>query len=223
MGNQIDFYWYSRAISYLICIPVFIGLNRFSKIDPSFRPFYLVVFCDFFTEVLYEILSRTIQTNSISYNFYNLVVFYIIVGQFIKWGLLKTKQFLVIFGGSFVLGVWLFDNLIINSLWDFNSYNILVIASLLCFFSLSAVSKIHFNVKREKTRNIMYAIAFVWVVKYLLVIISEISWFFFNGLGARFNWKLTTLVFISGGLINIAYAVIALWIPKKREYSWLSR
>jgi hypothetical protein len=78
-------------------------------------------------------------------------------------------------------------------------------------------------VKREKTRNIMYAIAFVWVVKYLLVIISEISWFFFNGLGARFNWKLTTLVFISGGLINIAYAVIALWIPKKREYSWLSR
>jgi hypothetical protein len=223
MENQVDFYWYSRAISYLICIPVFIGINRFSKIDPSFRPFYLVVFYDFFTEVLYEILSRTIQTNSISYNLYNLVVFFIIGIQFIKWGLLGAKQILVIFWGVFVLGVWVVDNLVLNSLWNFNSYNILVIASLLCFFSLDAISKIHLTVKREKTRNIMFAIVFVWVVKYLLVIVSETSWFFFNGLGARFNWKLTTLVFISGSLINISYAVIALWIPKKQEYSWLSR
>jgi hypothetical protein len=182
-----------------------------------------VVFYDFFIGVLNEILSRTIQTNSISYNFYNLVVFYIILGQFIKWGLLKTKQFLVILGGIFVLGVWLFDNLVINSLGDFNSYNVLVIASLLCFFSLGVIGKIHLTVKREKTRNIMCAIVFVWLVKYLLVIISEIGWFFFNGFGARFNWKLTTLVFVSGGIINVAYAVIALWIPKKREYLWLSR
>lgn len=221
MENEVVTYWYYRSIAYLIIIPFLIGVFRYKKIDSSFRPFYFVIFFDFFTEVLYEILTRTVHTNAISYNFYNLVVFFLIGTQLIRWGALTAKSWWTIFVGCFVLVFWTWDNLIVNTLWTFNSKNIILISSIICLFLIRTISNVHLIIKKERQREIIYAIVSIWVVKYLFLIISETSWLFFGNLGTSFSWNLGNLAIYSGALFNIAYAVIALWIPKKRKYSWL--
>jgi hypothetical protein len=221
--DQEKFYLYSRLLSYTIVIPVAIGIVRYKKIDPSFRPFFLLVFFDFFTEILYEVLSRTIETNSISYNFYNLVAFFIIGKQLVMWGLLNSKSLITIFVGAITFIFWVWDNLFLNSLWSFNSYNILLIAVLICLFSIQAISKLSLVIKNEKRRNLVFVIIGIWVSKYIILIVTEISWVSFKSLGQNFFLKTTYLALFAGAIFNLAYALIALWVPKKREFSWLSR
>lgn len=222
MNTLEETYWIIRIIAYLVIIPATIGVFRFNKIDRNFQPFFILIFFDFFTELLFEILSRVIHTNSISYNTYNLVSFFIIMSQFSRWNLLRVNTWSGRLLGFLVLIYWIADNFFLHSIWSFNSYSIIVIASLICFFSLRAINKVSFIMKSERFKNIVYITTTAWVIKYMLLIISEFSWIFFSGLSDGFHNFLVTLVAFFGGAINVVYSIVALWIPKKRKYSWLS-
>lgn len=216
------FYWTLRFIAYLIIFPTAIGFIRFKKIEPTFRPFFVLVFYDLFTEILYEILTRTVHTNSISYNFYSLNACLIIGYQLYKWNFLDIKSWALRFWVVFIVCFWVIDNLWRNSLWEFNPLSAIFTAMLVCVFSIRAASKVATKIKNHKTRGLIYIIITTWVVKYMILVVAETGWLFFHNLSVTFNNNLSTLETYFGGIVNIIYTIVALWIPKKRKYSWLS-
>lgn len=222
MSNYEIYYWAARGVSYLIIIPAIIGFVRFTKIDRGFIPFFFLVFLDLLTEINFEILSRTLGTNSISNNFYFLVSFYIILWQFIRWGFFELKNWWMIFISILMLTTWIVENLIISSLLNFNSYCVVINAGFILILSIQALSKISFLFKKEATKKLIFLILSIWVLKYTQLIITETSWIFLQNLSFEFNVSLGILGMFVNAMTNLAYLLIAIWIPKKRKYSWFS-
>lgn len=222
MSNYEIYYWASRGVSYLIIIPAIIGFFRFTKIERAFAPFFVLVFFDLLTEINFEILTRTVGTNSISSNFYFIVSFYIILWQLLQWGVFKITSWWTIFTSVVVLSTWIIENLIISSLWKFNSYCTVINAGFVLILSIQALSKISFLVKKESTKKLIFLLLAIWILKYAQLIVSETSWIIYQALSFEFNVNLGILGMCINGLTNLVYLLIAIWIPKKRKYSWLS-
>ena len=222
MSNYEIYYWASRSASYLIIIPAIIGFFRFTKIDRAFVPFFFLVFFDLLTEINFEILTRTLGTNSISSNFYFIVSFYIILWHLLQWGVLEIKNWWTIFTSVVVLSTWIIENLIIRSLWKFNSYCTVISSGFVLILSIQALSKISFLVKKETAKKLIFLLLAIWILKYAQLIVSETSWIIYQGLSFEFNVNLGILGMCINGLTNLVYLLIAIWVPKKRKYSWLS-
>lgn len=222
MSNYEIYYWASRSASYLIIIPAIIGFFRFTKIDRAFVPFFFLVFFDLLTEINFEILTRTLGTNSISSNFYFIVSFYIILWHLLQWGVIEIKNWWTIFTSVVVLSTWIIENLIISSLWKFNSYCTVISSGFVLILSIQALSKISFLVKKETAKKLIFLLLAIWILKYAQLIVSETSWIIYQGLSFEFNVNLGILGMCINGLTNLVYLLIAIWVPKKRKYSWLS-
>lgn len=222
VSNYEIYYWASRGISYLIIFPSIIGFFRFTKIERAFAPFFVLVFFELLTEINFEILTRTVGTNSISSNFYFIVSFYIILWQLLQWGVFKITSWWTIFTSVVVLSAWIIENLIISSLWKFNSYCTVINAGFVLILSIQAISKISFLVKKETTKKLIFLMLSIWILKYAQLIITETSWIIYQDFSFEFNVNLGILGMCINGLTNLVYLLIAIWIPKKRKYSWLS-
>lgn len=222
VSNYEIYYWGVRGVSYLIIIPAIIGIVRFTKIDRAFVPFFILVFFDLLIEISFEILTRTVGTNSISSNFYFIVSFYIILWQLLQWGFIKITSWWTIFTSVVVLSAWIIENLIISSLWKFNSYCTVINSGFVIILSIQALSKISFWVKKEATKKVIFLMLAIWILKYIQLIIADTSWIVYQDLGFEFNLNLVILGMCINGLTNLVYLLIAIWVPKKRKYSWLS-
>lgn len=215
-------YWFIRCIDYFILVPVIIGIIRLRKIDLDFFPFLLLLFYDFTNELLFEILTRTIHTNSISSNVYVLVSFYILLFQLVRWGVIPYKKQIAFLVFLVLFLLWLIENTVFSSLWQFNPYNKILFAVCSIFLCLYAIGLSPFLIRKNEKRITVLIICIAWILKHVILIISEIFLLYTGDSSLFFQQNLINLVVFSCLLVNILYTIAVVWIPKKRKYTWLS-
>lgn len=216
-------YWLSRSFDYLIIIPFITGLVRYKKIDPAFRPFFFFIGYSVFNETLFEILVRTIHTNSINSNIYWLVIFFILVFQLKKWKLfeLNSQSEKWLYIG--VVLIWAAENLFYSSLWNFNSVSVVVILFLLIILISRAIGGLANCIMETSRRNVIYLICGSLIFEFTIKCISEIFWNYGLSHSVLFRNSIMNLGSLSVIIVYTLQTIAIIWIPKKREYTWLSR
>src|SRR6476659_6418242 len=109
-------------LSEFVFIPLVVALIRYRKIDPSFRPFILLLALGFINQLLGYILILLYHTNVVTFNVFQLVECLLILYQFKRWGFLKTRPALLnlLFVASLIF--WLVQNIVLGKLQELSPY-----------------------------------------------------------------------------------------------------
>lgn len=216
-------YWTARIIDYVIIVPFITGLFRFRKVDDMFHPFFYLLFYYVFNEfVLFEILSRVIHTNSINYNIYWVVIFFLIIYQLKKWELLclGARSEKLLYGAVVVFWIW--DNLYHSTLWNFNSLSKIVLCFVLTVLNVRAIGHLSVRTFSFGLRKAMFLICSTLIFEFTVKIIGEIFWQYGLIRSTSFQNNVILLESLSGVLVATIFTIAIIWMPKKREYTWLS-
>ena len=163
------------------------------------------------------------RTNAPNTNVYLLLSTLVIVYQLKVWGAIRLKRgFAYLCVLTFVL-LWGYENFIYSSVWNFNSYTAILFYLLIVILSVRTLGQNIASNEKYQINRVVFLICMAFIIKYTSSIIIELFWIYgltSSSIFLRSVYRLTTYVNL---LVNIFYAIAVLWIPKKREYTWLSR
>lgn len=216
-------YWILRAINYTAVISVIFSIVRWKSIEKNYVPVVLFMWIALLDEVVSDISIYFFRTNAPNTNVYLLLSTLVIVYQLKVWGAIRLKRgFAYLCVLTFVL-LWGYENFIYSSVWNFNSYTAILFYLLIVILSVRTLGQNIASNEKYQINRVVFLICMAFIIKYTSSIIIELFWIYgltSSSIFLRSVYRLTTYVNL---LVNIFYAIAVLWIPKKREYTWLSR
>jgi hypothetical protein len=152
-------------------LPLAIAGIRYKRIDPSYRPFILLLLLGFVNETANYLSIKFWGTNSISFNLFHLVECWLILCQFKVWGFFKNKKVYIALLVVTSLA-WLVENFIYSTILTFNPYFRILYAFLI---ELIIANRIIYVIT-EKTsivKNAKFLICIGLIIVFMYQIIFE--------------------------------------------------
>jgi hypothetical protein len=214
-------YYVAVGLGYSITIAVVIGLIRFNKVLPAYRPFIIILCLGFINHTLSVILSETIRNNSVNSNIYILFESLLYLLLFKNWGAFNKKIILFYSLFIFLSGLWIYDNLIWHSLLVTNSLFRIVYSFVLIFLSIGQLNKLIVTAKKNLFYNAIFLICCGIIIYFSYKAIIEV--FFFARIKAsdQFYINIITILVFVNLFVNLIFAWAVLWIPKKQKSTLL--
>jgi hypothetical protein len=209
----------SFLLSFTIAIPAIIGLFRYRLADKQYRPFVWICCLLTLNELLMFVLIQLKIFTFISYNLAIPLVCFLYLLQFKRWGLFVGKQYW--FGGLFaiLMVVWIADHFIING-YRLNTRTVYfrVCYSLtLVLLSVNSINRQIVSEKKSLLQNSRFLICMGLTIYYTYRIIVDA--FSIKGMSQPFLMQLGDFSrYLLVGL-NLLFAIAALWIPTKKNYT----
>lgn len=206
-------------LSITIAIPAIIGLWRYRLTDQQYRPFIWICCLLTMNELLMFVLIKMKVFTFISYNLAIPIVCFLYLLLFKRWGLFTGKKYLFpLLFGSLML-IWIADHFFINGY----RLNVRTTYFRVCYsltLVMLAVNSINRQIVSEK-KNLLYNSRFLicigLVVYYTYRIIVDA--FSLKGMSQSFLLQLGDFSrYLLIGL-NLTFALAALWIPAKKNYT----
>ena len=212
-------------LSLSIGFAVIIGIVRFRRIDPSYYPFLLNCSVALAVEILNYILTREGHPDAfvLVQNIFSYLDFYLFLWLFHNWGLFNRKKstFITIAGVFFV--IWMLEGLISTGFVKHNVYFFTLYSFALIFFSVSTFNKAVVHERISIFKNPKFWICIGLIIFYsffILVVVTSISLFNVK-VSREFRRGLQAIAVYSNLLVNLLYAVAAIWIPRKKNFTSL--
>lgn len=212
-----------RAFNYLVIISVIISLFKVNKIDKKFLPFFFLIWLNLLNEILSDLIANYFKTNAPNSNIYVLVSEFFVLCQLQIWSRAKLKR---IYSWSLIgilAFIWGYENILYSTLWKFNSYSTIFFYFVIVVFTAQVLSQNIFTRSKGIIGKTIFILCSAFLLKYAVSIVVEIFWLYGANLSDAFLKNIYWIVSYVNLLVNIIYAIAVIWVPKKREYTWLSR
>ena len=214
-------YYVSVGIGYSIVIASAIGLIRFNKILPLYRPFIIILFLGLINHTLSVIFNETIRNNAVNSNVYVLGESLLYLFLFKNWGAFNKKNTLFYSLFIFLTGLWVYDNLIWHSLHITNSLFRIVSSFILIFLSIGELNKLIITAKKNLFYNAIFLICCGIIIYFSYKAIIEVFFFIQLKASQQFYINIFAILVFVNLFVNLIFAWAVLWIPKKQKSTLL--
>lgn len=209
----------SFLFSITIAIPAIIGLYRYQSIDSRYRPFVWICCTLTLNEILMFVLIQNHIYTFITYNTVIIFVCAMYLALFKSWGLFVGKKYLppVLFG--LLLVIWITDHFIIEGyrLNKRTAYFRVFYSLTLVILSVNTINRLIISEKKNLLKNSRFLICIGLVIYFTYRIIVDA--FSLKGMSQPFLLQLGDFSrYLLVGL-NLIFALAALWIPVKKNYT----
>lgn len=218
MSDSLKF-WLSLSIVFAVII----GIIRFRKIDPSYYPFIYRVSLSLTVELTRRVLLLQNNYNAATLvtNLFALADFMLFAWLFHNWGLLKRDK--ALYTGlllSFLI-VWCLATFSsTKGAFSPNLYFRILYSFALIFFSVTTLNTLIINTRRGMLKNAKFWICIGVIIFYTLFIIicaTQLSMLSEN-VSREFRRKFYDIMVFSNLFVNLLYAGVAVWIPRKKVF-----
>jgi hypothetical protein len=220
MNSEVQF-----ILSLCIGFTVIIGVIRFTTIDKSYYPFFYLAVISLLMEITGFILVKNKMYNSMfaMVNVFDYLEFFFCTWLFHLWGLFNFKKniFLSIILLSFIC--WLIFTFYTGNITRHNFYFPVIYSMALLFFTVTTFNKFVIQDRRAIFKNPKFWILMgmiIFFAFYLLTLSASLT-IFGKNVSSSFRRSLQGIVIYSNLIVNLMFAIGALWIPKKKNFTRL--
>lgn len=201
---------------------MFIGLIysfiRRKRMLMYYKPYYVYMWVAFLFEMLIEFVIHLGYKSAVLSNCYVLIEFPIFLWLFYNWSSRNNKiYFIAVF--LIGLGIWIFDNLILNSIFQINSYYRIYYSVVLILFSINQLNKIIFQDDITLWKNPIFLISITSIVYYSYRVFIEGLFLFQQEFSNDFFRGVYFIMLIVNFLAHLVYTLAVLCIPAKQEFT----
>jgi hypothetical protein len=204
-------------LSLTVAIAAIIGVVRIKHIHRSYYPFICFLWLAVINEIASLILIRIFKTNAPNSNIYILLEFILLMWLFSKWSFEKRSR-LIVLTISFMI-LWIVDNLIIHSLFEFNSAFTVAASFVILFLSINEINHLLFSEARNLFRNSRFIICLTFLIYFSYNATVEVFYIFKINFSDSFYHNLFLVLVFLNLFSNLMYAIATLWIPTKQKFS----
>lgn len=216
---HMDKFLQNFLLSITILIPAIIGLYRYQIIDKRYRPFVWICCILSFNELLMFVLIQMQVYTFTSYNLALPVLLTLYLFQYKRWGLFAGKEYWLAALFFMLMFTWVADHFLIDGYrLNKRTYYFRVAYSLtLVMLSVHTINRLIVSERKSLLHNSCFLICISLVVYYTYRIIvdafslKDMSHEFLLQLGDFNRYLLVSL--------NLIFALSALWIPRKKNYT----
>jgi hypothetical protein len=220
MNDQLQF-----ILSLCIGFTVIIGVIRYTTIDKSYYPFFYLAAISLVIEIANFAFEQKGMNDAISamLNIFDYVEFFFLTWLFHLWGLFNYKKNTFIFIIIISLVCWAILTFYVDSITGYNFYFPVVYTMTLLFFAVAAFNKFVIPDRKSMFKNPKFWIlmgVIIFFAFYLLTLSTGFS-IFGKKSSSSFRRALQDIVSYSNLVVNLMFAIGALWVPKKKNFTGL--
>ncbi len=213
MNGWLIFYYVQ---CYSILFAVVFGIIRFKKVEPSFRPFIILMWIGLANEIMSQLVVLVFNRMNANANVYVLVEFAFILFQFYKWNTRPISRYLFLF--CIGLGIWIVDNMVVNSISTINSIFRVSYSFIIVLLSLDQIGRLLLFERGSMFKNAIFLVCTGFLIFYGFKTCIEVFNILQLKFEADFYRNLWTLMGVFNIIANLIYALAILWMPKRREF-----
>ena len=207
-----------RIIGFSIIVPALVAIIRVNKINRRYYPFILCICIGFLNECIsYTLMDFFHLSNAINTNIYCLVESLLYVFLFKNFGLFKNQRFYVILI-SFLCAAWIFENLVISSLTNFDSYFTIVYSLAIVLMSITMVNRLIIR-QINLFVNADFLICSALIIYFTLFAITQLFWLYGLNSSASFRLNIYRIMAYINLSVNLIFALAIIWMPRKHEFT----
>lgn len=205
--------------AWIVLVPAIVAIIKFKQIPDEFRPLVYAIWLAALTEAASMLAASVLHNNMHIYNVYMLADFFMTVWLFYKWGALKsTRKWVLGISAAFFIGIWLFDNLLLNRIDAENIIFRMIYSITLVLMGVNQLSRIYIHNNGYLLRNsylyITFGIIFYYTYSAFISLINSSSLF---GPSTAL-WQHTMLIYVTVNVItNMLYTISLLWMQRKAK------
>lgn len=210
-------FWMNTIFSLTIGTGALIGWFRFSKTDPAFLPFLLLLSLGFINEAISLILVLTHRSNILNFNFFSLIESFLMALQFLKWGLFEESKKLYYTVQILFVAGWTAENFI-HSFYSFNSYFVIGHSFLLLMMSISMINVVVLKFSNPLFQQPIFLICIGLIIYFTYAILVEAFWIVGFNHQSAFRLKIYEIMSYINLFTNLLFGFAFLWIPMRPQY-----
>jgi len=214
----MDFFLHA-LLSFVIIIPVIVGVVRFSKIDKNYHPFIFCLCLGLINETLSVSLAMAGHYNIVNSNIYMLLESFLLLWQFKRWGLFLRKKWMITLLAIIIISTWVIENFIFFSITHFDSYFLITHSFVISFLSIANINKLIITERKKLIKNSTFILCVAFVMYYTVSILSEAFWIYGIEVGPSFSGKIHDISIITNLIAILLYTVAILWMPSKQKFT----
>lgn len=204
-------------LSLTVAIAALIGVVRIKRIHRSYYPFIWFLWLAVVNEIASLVMIRIFKTNAPNSNIYILLEFILLIWLFSNWSFRKHSRLILILTTFSFL--WIIDNLIIHSLFEFNSIFTVAASFVILYLSINEINHLLFSEAKHLTRNSRFIISLTFLIYFSYNATVEVFYIFKINFSDSFYHNLFLLLVFLNLFSNLMYAIATLWIPTKQKFS----
>ena len=202
--------------SHSILIPAILSLFRIKVVLKDFYPFIILLWLGLLNETISLAFLYTRQANAVNSNIFTLLEFLLILYQFYRWSERRPVEYLVI--AILGIGVWVTDNLGLNSITQNNSLFRVVYSMTVLFLCLAQIARIVIFQDRWFKGNAVFLICITFIFFYTFKAWVESFNMVHLGLSETFLSTLWLILNLVDLITNLLLALAVLWMPTKKRF-----
>jgi hypothetical protein len=208
----------SYSATLLMAIGLVYAIIRRKRLGAYYQPFYVYLIVSFVFELVLKIIVNLGYKSPLIANCYVLVEFPIFLWLFYNWSSRNNKIYFI---GLFLIGVviWIFDNLIMNSIFQVNSYYRIYYSVVLILCSINQLNKVIFQDNIILWKNATFLISITSVVYYSYRVFIEGLFLFQHEFSNDFFRGVYYIMVIVNFFAHLVYTLAVLCIPAKQEFT----
>jgi hypothetical protein len=220
MNSEVQF-----ILSLCIGFTVVIGVIRFTTIDESYYPFFYLASISLLVEISTFILAKNSMYNVISViiNIFDYLEFFFLTWLFHLWGLFNFKRNIFLFIINIFFICWVIFTFYIGKITAYNLYFPIIYIMALLFFTVTTFNKFVIPDRGAIFKNPKFWILIgiiIFFAFYLLTTSTSMS-IFGKNISGTFRKDLYGIVVYSNLIVNLMFAIGALCIPRKKDFTKL--
>jgi len=211
-----------QILGYGTLTVMFIGLIyafiRRERLLTNYKPFYVYMIVAVASDLVIKFLISLGFKSALFSNCYVLIEFPIFLWLFYNWSSRNNKIYFI---GLFLIGVviWIFDNLVINTIFQINSYYRIYYSIVLILCSVNQLNKVIFRDNITLWKNATFLISIASVVYYSYRVFIEGLFLFQQEFSNEFFKAVYFIMTIVNFLAHLIYTLAVLCIPAKQEFT----
>jgi hypothetical protein len=210
-------YTLSLILGSSVFIAGIIGLARSKKILKTYWPFLFFIWLSAVNDTFSVISVSLWKTNSPNGNLYTFIEFLLVFWLFKKWSIRPVRNIekaLVLV----MLAIWIYDNLILHSLFTVNSIFRVCYSLVIIFYSISELNRTILAERKSLLMNAKFIICITFIIYYSYKAIVEVFYIINPQLSPDFYWNLYMVLVFVNLFSNLMYALATAWIPTRQKF-----
>lgn len=208
----------SYSATILMAVGLVYAIIYRKRLGTYYQPFYVYLIVSLVFEVFIKMIINLGYKSPLIANCYVLVEFPIFLWLFYNWSSRSNKIYFI---GLFLMGlvIWIFDNLILNSILQINSYYRIYYSVVLILCSINQLNKIIFQDDIILWKNAIFLISITSVVYYSYRVFIESLFLFQQEFSNDFFKGVYYIMIIVNFVSHLVYTLALLCIPAKQEFT----
>jgi hypothetical protein len=194
-----------------------IALVRSKDIQPSFYPFILLIWIGCTNEVLSAVLLSFKFHTIVNNNIYVLCESLTIAWFFKRVANIPSgRRIFILLVSSFII-FWIMENLVIGRITEISSYFRIYYSFVIVILSITTVNHLIVTAPKALLKMPLFLISMGFIVFFTYKILVEAFWLYGLNNSNDFRMDVYNILVYLNLFVNLLFALVVLWLPKKRE------